>query len=193
MHVQSSEKLIGPLASYSTFIYTFLDYRNFATKFSRYLRYACLLRAQSYSSSEQCRFTGESAGLADFVAIYSAWPTICPVCSLPLHLAASSVPRRAVTKHIIYSPNSRNARSRPCARSAPRTIKRESRERCLQTASRIQCGHASANIRKFFRAAPSAAPPKKTFSLLAHVLFRRLHSGAVLTAFDPLSSDPGSF
>lgn len=88
-------------------------------------------------------------GLANFLSPFIQ-PTPC--LPNPLPFRPRVWPRRAITKHIIYSPNSRNARSWLAA--ALGTIK-PSRGPCLRTTNRIQCGHAFANIRKFFRGPPS--------------------------------------
>lgn len=89
------------------------------------------------------------------LAIYSASPVFAQPALPPSRMAASSAPRRAITKHIIYSPNSRNARTWLAGEPAALSTIKPSRGPCLRTTNRIQCGHAFANIRKFFRGPPS--------------------------------------
>ena len=96
-------------------------------------------------------------GLANFLSPFIQ-PTPC--LPNPLPFRPRVWPRRAITKHIIYSPNSRNARSWLAGEPAALGTIKPSRGPCLRTTNRIQCGHAFANIRKFFRG-PFFQPPGK--------------------------------
>lgn len=113
------------------------------------------------------------------LAIYSVGPVFAQPALPPSRMAASSAPRRAITKHIIYSPNSRNARTWLAGEPAALGTIKPSRGPCLRTTNRIQCGHAFANIRKFFRGAPSNPLENHgVFSILFH-LFQPLRVGSV--------------
>lgn len=113
------------------------------------------------------------------LSIYSAGPVFAQPALPPSRMAASSAPRRAITKHIIYSPNSRNARTWLAGEPAALSTIKPSRGPCLRTTNRIQCGHAFANIRKFFRGPPSNPLENHgVFSILSH-LFQPLRVGSV--------------
>ena len=161
-------KLIDPFASCSIFInlLSTILYRNFTTKFSTL--YLSIFH-QSYSSSEQCRFTSESR-LVLRISSRFIQPGRLFVHSLPRHLAAYT-PRVACRDVLLLNISFIH---QTVGMHVPGTLADDPRafcaahnkarlRACLQTPSRIQCGHASANIRKFFQAAPSAAPPKKRF------------------------------